>query len=241
MLTNQTLNKLHEMKLTAMADSYQVQRSDAGALELSFDERFGMLVDREWISQKNRSMERRVAAAKFKQKASIEDVDWAPARNLNRDLINTLSGDEWLRFGRNVVITGATGVGKSWLACALGHKACLNNSRVLYQHTPALFRSLFAANADGTLTRLLRRLAKLDLMIIDDWGLAQVKRGQYRDVLELLDNRQGSSHIFTSQYPVESWYEIIDDPTVADAIIDRVTANAYIIELEGDSMRPKYS
>lgn len=239
MLTNQTLNKLEEMKLLAMADGYRLQRSDASALELSFDDRFGMLVDREWMNQRNRSLERRVAAAKFKQKASIEDIDWSPSRLIDREVINVLTGDEWLRHGRNVIITGATGVGKSWLACALGQKACHHNFRVRYQHTPALFRDLFAANADGSLSRYLRRISKLDLMIIDDWGLAQVKRGQFRDMLELLDQRQGASNIFTSQYPVETWYDIIDDPTVADAIIDRVTENAYNIEIQGDSMRRK--
>ena len=120
MLTNQTLNKLEEMKLPAMADGYQLQRGDATILELSFDERFGMLVDREWLNQRNRSLERRITAAKFKQKASVEDIDWSSDRQLNREMVNALTGDEWLRHGRNVIITGATGVGKSWLACALG-------------------------------------------------------------------------------------------------------------------------
>lgn len=240
MLTNQTLSKLEEMKLNAMAETYSDQRADASSLELSFDERFGMLVEREWMSQQNRALERRLTNANLRQNASIEDIDWSAERGLNREMINALSGQEWINHGRNVVITGATGVGKSWLACALAQKACRNGDKVLYIHAPALFRELFVTSADGSLERYLRRMSRINLLIIDDWGLAQVKRGQYRDVLELLDRRQGKSHIITSQYPIETWYDVIDDPTVADAIIDRVSCNAHQIELKGESMRRKH-
>ena len=240
MLTNQTITKLEEMRLNAMAETYADQRADASALELSFDERFAMLVEREWLHQNNRALERRIAYAKLKQNASIEDLDWSAERGLNREVVNSLCGDEWIRHGRNVVITGATGVGKSWLACALGQKACRHGLKTLYVHTPQLFRQLFAASADGSLERYLRKMSRIDLLILDDWGLAQVKRGQYRDVLELLDRRQGKSQVITSQYPIETWYDVIDDPTVADAIIDRISCNAHQIELKGESMRRKH-
>lgn len=240
MLSNPSIQKLQDMRLTAMADTYQRQRQDTGFIEMSFDDRLAMLVEDEYLAQKNRALERRITNARFKQSASIEDIDWSAKRGLSREVIQHITGSDWVRYGQNIIITGSTGIGKSWLACAFGQKACRDGFKALYQHTPRLFRDLFAAQADGSINRLLVKLSKLDVLIIDDWGLAQVKRGQYRDILELLDQREGKSHIFTSQYPIDAWHEIVGDPTVADAIIDRVIHNAHKLELEGENIRKKY-
>ena len=244
MLTDQTLTKLSDMKLNGMASAYEQQRRDASITELDFDERFGMLVDHEWLDQQNRALTRRLKYAGLKQNASLEDIDWRADRGLKRSVIDQLSSSQWVRYGQNCIITGATGLGKSWLACALAQKACRDGFRAFYSYAPRLFRELLAAEADGSFTRLVRKLTRIDLLIIDDWGLEVVKRSQYRSLLELLDERHGhGSVLITSQYPVGQWHERIGDPTIADAILDRLVHNAHSIELKGkESMRhPKRS
>jgi DNA replication protein DnaC len=238
MNVNATMEKLAGMHLEGMADAYERQRTDPGSAELSFDQRFGMLVESHWVYERNRAQKRRLEAAKLRQNASIEDIDWRRPRGLTRELIGQLSSCEWIRYGQNCLITGATGLGKSWLACALAQKACRDGFRALYAYSPKLFRDLLAANTDGTLSRLIRRMSRIDLLIIDDWGMEVAKRNQYRDFLELIDERHGrNATLITSQYPSGKWHEIIGDPTVADAILDRLVHGAYRIELQGESMR----
>jgi len=233
-----TMDKLRSMRLDGMAEAYDRQRRDPTATELSFDQRFGMLVESHWLDESNRAMQRRLAYAKLRQDADLEAIDWRRPRGMTRELIAQLSTCDWVRYGQNCLITGATGVGKSWLACALARKACRDGYRVRYTYSPKLFRDLLAASADGSLTKLIRRLARLDLLVVDDWGMEVAKRNQYRDFLELIDERYGrTATLITSQYPPETWHETIGDPTVADAILDRLIHGAYRIDLEGTSMR----
>lgn len=240
MLTEPTTTKLNEMKFFGMAEAYERQRQDTMFLELSFDERLAMLVENEWLDRQNRAYDRRMTAANLKHSsACIEDIDWHSARGLKRPVIEQLSNTDWIRYGQNVIVTGPTGVGKTWLACAFARKACQDGFKALYQHTPKLFRDLYDAEISGVLSKHLRKLARLDVLLIDDWGLAMVKQGQYRNFFELLEMRQGKSHIITSQFPVSIWHEVIGDETVADAILDRLVHNAHNINLEGDSMRKK--
>ena len=243
MLTEQTVTKLRSMRLHGMAETYAAQRQDPSMGEMSFDERFGMLVEREWLHQHNQALERRLRYARLKHQACVEDIDWHHPRGLKRAIIEPLCTSEWIRYGQHCLITGPTGAGKSWLACALGQKACRDGYRARYCYCPRLFRDLLAAQMDGTLSKLLRRLGRVDMLIVDDWGMAVAKRSEFRDFLELLDDRQGArSVLITSQYPVSSWHGLVGEPTVADAIMDRLVHNAHIIELEGESMRdPKGS
>jgi DNA replication protein DnaC len=239
MMTDQTATKLTDMKLHGMAAAYERQRGDPTSADLSFDERFAMLVDGEWHHQRDRALQRRLNYAKLKQNACIEDIDWRVERGLERAVIDQLSTSQWVRYGQHCIITGATGMGKSWLACALAQKACRDGFRARYAYSPRLFREMLAAEVDGTFTRLVRRLGRIDLLLVDDLLLESVKPAQYRAFLELLDERHGTrSVLITTQYPVPQWHERIGDPTVADAICDRLVHNAYSIRLKGEkSMR----
>lgn len=238
MLTEPTVAKLNDMKLYGMANAYDRQRQDPSFLELSFDERFAMLLENEWHDRQNRAYDRRIHAANLKHStASIEDIDWQSDRNLKRPVIERLADTDWIRYGQNVILTGSTGLGKTWLACAIARKACMDGFKVLYLHTPKLFRDLLDAEISGDLSKYLRKLSRPDVLLIDDWGLAQVKQGQYRSIFELLEARQGKSHIITSQFPSTIWHDVIGDETVADAILDRLVHNAHNLNLKGDSMR----
>lgn len=233
-----TMDKLHELGLDGMADAYARQRSDPQIAELTFDQRLTMLVESQWLHVRNRALERRLANARLRQNGDLEQINWRRPRGLTRELVAQLGSSEWVRHGQNCIITGATGIGKSWLACAFGRKACRDGHRVLYTYSPKLFRDLLAANADGSLSKMIRRLGKLDLLIVDDWGMEIAKRSQYRDFLELIDERHGrTATLITSQYPPEKWHEIVGDPTVADAVVDRLIHGAYRISLTGRSMR----
>jgi len=238
MLTEQTISKLHDMALAAMAEAYSEQRQNADTGELSFDDRFAMLVERQWLDKQNRSLKRRLARAHLRKDACVEDINWQRSRGLKRAEIEKLCTSEWVRYGQNCIITGPTGIGKSWLACALAQKACRDGYNALYQNASRMFRDLLAAQVDGTLTRLVQRLSRIDLLVIDDWGLPLATPAQYRHLLEVLEEREDrGSVMITSQYPRGSWHEVIGDPTVADAIMDRLVHNAHIIELEGKTMR----
>lgn len=238
MNVNATMEKLRGMRLDGMADAYDRQRRDPASTELSFDQRFAALVDSHWLHEDNRALERRLARAKLRQSADLERFDWRRPRGLSRELLAQLGTGDWVRYGQNCLITGPSGIGKSWLACALASKACRDGYRALYTYSPRLFRDLLAAHADGSLSRLVRRLGKLDLLVVDDWGMEAAKRSQYRDFLELVDERHGNTAtIITSQYPPENWHEIVGDPTVGDAICDRLVHRAYRIDMVGESMR----
>jgi DNA replication protein DnaC len=206
--------------------------------EIDFHERFGMLVDRQWRWREERALSTRLRSAQFKMPACMEDIDYHTIRGLKRATLEPLRSGEWIRYHQNVILTGPTGIGKSYLCCALGTQACRSGYRVRYFVSAKLFRLLRAAHADGSYMRLTTRLAKTDLLIVDDWGMETLKASEYRDFLEILDDRQGSgSTLITSQYPTELWHDTIGNPTVADAILDRLIHNAHRIELDGESMR----
>jgi DNA replication protein DnaC len=242
MLIEPTKTKLYAMKLNGMAEAYDEQRTQSSMTDLGFEERFGMLVDRQWLWKENRSLVTRLSYARLKQSACIEDLDFVEARGLKRALIDQLNTCEWVQHHQNIIITGPTGCGKTFVACALVHKACREGHRALYFYAPKLFRALSAAHADGSLTNLLKKVAKAQVLILDDWGLAKIDERQYREFLEILDDRHGQgSTVITSQFPVTAWHEAMPDPTVADAILDRLIHNAHRIELKGESMRKRKS
>lgn len=242
MLNEPTRTRLYEMKLNGMAEAYEEQRASSTIQALSFEERFAMLVERQWIWKENRSLATRLTYAGLKQPAAIEDLDFRESRGLKRSQIDQLSTGEWVQRHQNVIVTGPTGCGKTFVACALAHKACRDGHRALYFYAPKLFRALTLAQADGSLPNLLKKIAKAHLLIVDDWGMAKVEERQYREFLEILDDRHGAgSTLMTSQFPVGAWHEAIPDPTVADAILDRLIHNAHRIELKGESLRKRKS
>jgi DNA replication protein DnaC len=236
MLPEQTMEKLYAMKLNGIAEAWEEQRQQPHSSDLSFDERLAILVERQWIWKENRALATRLQYAHLKQTACLEDINFRHPRGLKRAAIDQLASCEWIRQRRPCLITGPTGVGKSYLACALAHKACQEGFRALYYYGPKLFRELNQAQADGSLTRLLKKLARVDLLAVDDWGLTPLQPDQYRLFLEILDDRTGAS-LLTSQYPINSWHELVGDPTIGDAILDRLVHNAYKLELDGDSLR----
>jgi DNA replication protein DnaC len=237
-LNEQTMTKLYGMKLNGMAEGYEQQRQQPQMADLSFDERLGLLVDRQWQWREQRALATRLRSAKFKLEACIEDITYRASRGLKRAQIDQLASSEWVGYHQNVILTGPTGTGKTYLACALGQKACRDGYRVRYYVTAKLFRELSAAHLDGSFMRLSSRLLKTDLLIIDDWGMETLSESQYRDFLEILDDRQGAgATLITSQFDTDLWHDTIGNPTVADAILDRLVHNAHEIELEGPSMR----
>jgi DNA replication protein DnaC len=241
MLNQQTLHKLYVMRLNGMADAFRQQMEQADAGGLSFEERFGMLVDRQWGWKEDRALARRLRNSRLKSAASVEDIDYQTSRGLDRALVRSLAAEsEWVRQHQNIFFIGATGVGKSWLAAALAHKACRDGYTVYYARAAQLFRELALAHADGSFSRLLRRLAQTDVLVIDDWAMAPLADPERRDFLEICDDRyQTRSTILTSQVPVADWHAQVGDPTAADSILDRLVHNAHRIELNGDSMRKK--
>ena len=240
MLHQQTLDKLYDMKLNGLADAYQEQLRDPQAGTLSFEDRLTQLVERQWLWKEDRALRSRLRYARLRQTACVEDLDFRSTRGLHRSVIDQLSSCEWIRYHQNCLITGPTGVGKSYLACALAHKACREHHRVLYYYVPKLFRELTVAQGDGTLARMLAKIARVDLLVVDDWGLVHLEPDQYRLFLEILEDRHGGgATLITSQYPVTVWHEMIGDDTVADGILDRLIHNAHHIELKGESMRKK--
>jgi DNA replication protein DnaC len=240
MLKHPIVETLLSLRLTGMARAFEEQLAIPGAAALSFEDRFGLLVEREATERRSRRLKNRLRAAKLRQSACVEDLDLRRQRGLDRALILGLASCDWVRQHHNVLITGPTGIGKSFIACALAHKACLEGMTAQYAQVPKLFRELAAAKGDGRYGALLDRLARIDVLVLDDWGLAAVGDGERRDLYELLDDRhERRSTIVTSQLPVDEWHRVIGDPSLADAILDRLTSNAYRIELEGPSIRPK--
>jgi len=239
MLYAQTVEKLRSLRLDGMAQALDEQRQQSSVLELDFEERLGLLVERQCLWKENRGLAIRLKNAQFKiSNASLEDLDYRPSRGLKRAQIDQLRASAWVEHHRNCMVTGPTGTGKTYLACALGAQGCRDGYRTHYYHAPKLFRELEVARADGSMPTLLKRLARTRFLIVDDLGISNVSGKLYREFLEVLDDRQGQgSTVVTSQFPVSQWHEIIGDPTVADAILDRLVHNAYRLELKGESMR----
>lgn len=239
MLNEPTIEKLHAMRLAAMADAWIAQGKDPAAGALAFDERFAMLVDAEHMARDNRRLARLLKEADLRiPSACIEDVRASPQRGLDKAMLRQLGSCAWIGEHLNVLITGPTGVGKSYLASALGQAACRKGLRVAYRRMPRLFDELALGRADGSYARVLARLAKADLLILDDLGLGSPKEAQRQDLLEVLEDRYGrTSTIVTSQLEIKKWHEWIGDATTADAILDRLVHNAYKLELAGPSGR----
>ena len=241
MLNQQTLEKLHALRLRGMAEAFRSQSEQDGIGELSFEERFALLVDQQWNGQQNRALERRLTKAKLRHRASGEDLDFRTPRGLDRALVRSLLQDSaWVREHQNLFLIGPTGIGKSFLGCALAEKACRDGFTALYTRATQLFRDLTLARADGSLRTLLARLARVDVLVVDDWAMAPLADAERRDFLEICEDRyQMRSMILTSQLPVAKWHEQIGDPTLADSILDRLVHNAHRIEMRGESMRKK--
>ena len=240
MLKHPTLDKLQSLKFTGMVAALADQMAMPDIDELAFEERLGLLVDREITERENRRLTNRLRRARLRHNAALEDIDYRSARGLDKGLIQSLAACQWVKEHLNVLITGPTGVGKTWLACALAQKACREGYTAQYIRLTRLLRELMVAKGDGRYPKLLANLAKVDVLILDDWGLMKLNAENRRDLLEVLEDRHGSrSTVATSQLPIEEWHAVIGDPTLADAILDRLVHNAYKINLRGESMRKR--
>ena len=239
MLNEPTLEKLRDLRLNALAQTWCEQRKDPKMTDLAFDERFGLLVDAEWIDRQNKRLARNLREAKLRlSDACIEGIDYPPRRKLDKAVIRSLASCAWVQEHQNVVITGPTGVGKTYIACALAQQACRKGYRALYRRVPRIFDEILLARADGTYPRWLAKVARFDVVVLDDWGLVPLADSERRDLLEIMEDRYGNrSTILTSQMPVEQWHDQVGDPTIADAFCDRLLHNAHRIELHGPSRR----
>jgi DNA replication protein DnaC len=238
MLTHQTITHLRSLRLDGMARAFEEQLTQPVASSLAFEERFGLLVDRELAWRDTRRLERLLKQAKLKYAdACIENLDTRSARGLDARQLASLGGGDWIRGGQNLLITGATGLGKTWLACALGQAACRHGLPVLYTRFGRLLEELRIAHGDGSFGRRLQQLAKTDLLILDDFALAPIGQSERTDLLEVLDDRTSKATLITSQLPIEHWYAYLNDPTLADAILDRVVHSSHRLVLNGESLR----
>lgn len=239
MLNNQTTERLHSMRLSAMASEYRRQMESPDTTTLSFEERFGMIADAEWISRQNSRLKKLLHLAALRiPNACIEDVDYDPQRKLDRGYVIRLADCAWLSGHRSLIITGATGTGKTYLACAFGNAACRQGFKVRYYRVNRLLTNLAIGRGDGSYNKLISELKKTDLLILDDWGMQVLDPVSGRDLLEVIEDRFGvKSTIISAQLPVVEWHALFEDSTVADAILDRLVHNAYRFPLSGQSMR----
>jgi DNA replication protein DnaC len=242
MLTQPTIEKLNSMRLTAMARAFADQLQCPDMAHLSFEERFGLIVDYQMTDQENRRMQNRLKNAKLRLSASIEDLDFKQGRNMDRSTIMSLAGNQWVKSHHNILVTGPTGAGKSYLACALAQKACRDGHTVLYQRMPRLLQDIGVSRHDGRYGKLMNQLISCEVLVLDDLLISPLSREEQKDFLEIVEERYDrKATIVTSQLPVKAWHAAMQDPTLADAILDRLVHNAYKVALEGDSMRRKRS
>ena len=240
MLIHPMLDKLQTLRFFGMLSALEEQMKMPDIEKLCFDERFGLLIDREMIDRQNRRFKTRLRKAKLRQNACLEDIDFRHPRGLDKSLMLQLASGQWIKEANNLLIIGPTGVGKTYLACALAHKACQLDYSALYFRLPRLLQQLDIAKGDGRYGKLLKNFAKTNLLVIDDWGLKKLIKEQSHDLLEIFEDRHRlRSVLITSQLPVDHWHEIIGNPTLADAILDRLVHNSYKINLRGESMRKK--
>jgi len=240
-LTQHTFTQLKALKLDGIARAFEEQLAQPAAASLSFEERFGMLVDREIAHRDGKRLTRLLKSAKLKDsRACLEDIDYRSGRGLDKHLLASLAGGEWIRSAHNVLICGATGCGKTWLACALGHNAARQGFSVLYARASRLIEELRIAHGDVSFTRRLAQLARIDVLLIDDFAQTALEASDRSDLLELIDDRVNiRSSVITSQLPIERWHEYLNDPTLADAILDRIVHRSHKLKLKGDSLRKK--
>lgn len=242
MLMHPTLDKIEQLRLFGMAKALREQLQNQKATVLSFEERLGLLIDREMTERENKRLATRLRTAKLRISAAVEDIDFRQPRGLDKALLLSLASNQWITEHHNLLIIGPTGVGKSYLACALAHKACRDGHLVVYQRLPRLLEELALSHHDGRYRKLMKTLLKADLLVLDDFGLASLTTEQQRDLLEIIEDRYDRrATLVTSQLPVKHWHNILADPTLADAIMDRLVHNAYKIELKGESMRKSKS
>ena len=238
MLNQATVDKMQAMKMAAMAEAFGNQTGSSQYAELSFEERVGLLVDAEWTAREQRKLSRRLRAAKLRHAASLENIDYKAPRHLNRQVVLSLGTCAWIGERHNLILTGPTGIGKSFLSCAFVEAACRKGFNATYVRMPRLLHDLSVSRGDGSYSRFLTRLAKLDLLAIDDWLLAPLKDGERRDLLEVIEDRsERASTLIASQLPVKDWHGVIGDPNQADALCDRLMHQAHRIELKGPSLR----
>jgi DNA replication protein DnaC len=239
MLTHPTIDQLRALKLDGMADAFVELEAQDRAKELGHAEWLGLLIDRETAHRSTKRLQTRLKAARLRHgQASIEDVDYRTPRKLDKALFQQLSTCRWIVEHRNLLVTGPCGIGKSWLACALAQKACRDGHTVHYARVPRLFADLELAHGDGRFPKLFRTLTRVDLLILDDWGPDRLSASHRRDLMEIVEDRYGAgATLITSQLPVDTWHEVIAEPTFADAILDRLVHNAYRLALDGPSMR----
>jgi DNA replication protein DnaC len=238
MLTEPTLEKMRQMKLNGMLKAFEEQLNGKSYSNLSFESRLAHLIEQESLDRENRKLESRLKNAKLKHNACIENLSFKSGRKLEKTTVLSLAQSTWIKEHRNILITGLTGVGKSFLACALAHSACLKGFSSLYYRVPKLLTNLSVARGDGRYQKVMESLSKIDLLILDDWGLSKLNEVERRDFLEIIEERHElKSTIVTSQVPVKHWHELIGDSTIADALLDRLVHNSYRIELEGESIR----
>lgn len=239
MLNEPTMEKLKGLRLESLAAAWAEQQKSAEAMKLSFDERLGLLVDAECLTRENRRLSRLLKEAKLRLgEACIEDIDYPARRDLDKAIIRQLATCRWVQEHQNVIVTGMTGVGKTYLACALAQQACRKGYSAIYRRASRLFDELALARADGSYVRLLVKLARVDVLVIDDWGLSPAREQERGDLLEILEDRfSNRSTIMTSQIPPNKWHEHLADETLADAILDRILHNAHRLVLKGPSRR----